>query len=675
MTFSTHDIVPDSPTNNFATLANQLQHDATSSAVSDGNLRFLQPSNSNLDHDEMSNAIANFSATSGKKWYWEVVIFNNIDSNQRIASSIGVILQQNDTQGNVLYSTDYFNGTCYAWGNDTNDSSRTSSVNVFQRNGSTVNQVSPAQESYLIHGTVVGVLLDLESSPNTVTLYANGSELPDRGGITTKMNLAASTQFFPIFGCGTTGGTQTHLVNFGQDPTFGGAKSPSTTYTDANGIGAFYYQPPTDALALCTANLPDFTPTVTGDVPADYFKTVLWTGQTADSTFIDNGDNTWSKTGVGFQPDLVWLKRRNSSTITHQLLDVVRGKIGNAASFSRLRTDTTATEATPASDSGLLSMGSNGFTLGTDSAYNDSGSTYVAWCWKAGGAPTADNTSTSGAMTANSVSLNGTLQSNYTPAGSPTIYPKRMSINTDVGFSIVKYVGDGSTNNSSPATVPSGLSDVDVVLVKNLDYGSHPNQANNVCNWQVYHKSLSSNHNLLLDVANAEYDITASGAGGIQVNNGNLQLITRTVSQTWNANVNDSGDNYIAYCWHSVEGYSKFGSYTGNGSADGPFVYTGFRPAFVICKCSSDTTTTNTSWAMYDNARDSSNVMNKVLYANQNIKEGYRGDASTAATDIYIDFLSNGFKVRSTKEEVNDSGETYIFMAFAEQPFKFSNAR
>ena len=174
--FVSSDNVTDSPHNTFATLANTLQHDATSSAVSDGNLKYLEPSNS-LDHADMSNAIANFSATSGKKWYWEVVIFNTIDSNQRIASNIGVILQQNDTQGNTLYSTDYFNGTCYAWGNDTTSSTKNSSTGVYQRNGSTLNTVSSPQASYLIHGTVVGVLLDLESSPNTLTLYANGSEL------------------------------------------------------------------------------------------------------------------------------------------------------------------------------------------------------------------------------------------------------------------------------------------------------------------------------------------------------------------------------------------------------------------------------------------------------------------------------------------------------------------
>jgi len=660
MTFSTHDIVPDSPTNNFATLANQLQHDATSSAVSDGNLRFLQPSNSNLDHDEMSNAIANFSATSGKKWYWEVVIFNNIDSNQRIASSIGVILQQNDTQGNVLYSTDYFNGTCYAWGNDTNDSSRTSSVNVFQRNGSTVNQVSPAQESYLIHGTVVGVLLDLESSPNTVTLYANGSELPDRGGITTKMNLAASTQFFPIFGCGTTGGTQTHLVNFGQDPTFGGAKSPSTTYTDANGIGAFYYQPPTDALALCTANLPDFTPTVTGDVPADYFKTVLWTGQTADSTFIDNGDNTWSKTGVGFQPDLVWLKRRNSSTITHQLLDVVRGKIGNAASFSRLRTDTNATEATPASDSGLLSMGSNGFTLGTDSAYNDSGGTYVAWCWKAGGAPSG-STSTTGS--AKRINTSGTqddtscsaLATAATNAGaSNVITPTLMSINQAAGFSIVKYTG----NNTDGASLPHGLNQrPDFFIIKNLTKSAGDNWiVASVGDFNISN-NIGDGH-LVLNSSNQ-----ADGSSGFFTSTPDSNVIYLGGGSSVRDPVNTTYD-YIAYCWHSVEGYSKFGSYTGNGSTDGPFVYCGFRPAWLLVKNAD----LSGDWWLMDTTRDTYNVAEKVLYPNLS------GTEYVGASVFGRDFLSNGFKVRNNNFGVNGN-YTYIYAAFAEQPFKFSNAR
>jgi len=642
MAFSTHDIVSDSPTNNFATL-NPL--DATSTITFDkGNLNCIHSQN------VWGNVRGSMGFNSGR-YYWE--------AKQTVASSTF-----------FGFSDDF-----YIYTNDSNASNSNCDLLTSWKNNGGLNTDISITVSWGGGGysTTDILMICVDYDLGYVWLGKNGSWLlsgdPDNNSnpVHTFSN-STKEKIYPYIALSDGGGIYVH---FGQDPTFGGNASPSTTYPGARGIGAFYYQPPTGAKALCTANLPDLTPTVTGDVPQEYFKAVTYTG---------NGTGQ-SITGVGFQPDLVWAKRRDTSA-AHVLADSVRG------ARQMLSPNASTENLSEGSGKTLLSFDSGGFTVGTDGDYytsfTASGSSIVAWCWKAGGAPTADNTATSGAMNANgsaatssnsSVSINGVLQSNYTPAGSPTIYPKRMSINTDAGFSIVKYVGDGSTNNSSPATVPSGLSDVDVVLVKNLDYGSHPNQANNVCNWQVYHKSLSSNHNLLLDVANAEYDITASGAGGIQINNGNLQLITRTVSQTWNANVNDSGDNYIAYCWHSVEGYSKFGSYTGNGSADGPFVYTGFRPAFVICKCSSDTTTTNTSWAMYDNARDSSNVMNKVLYVNQNIKEGYRGDASTAATDIYIDFLSNGFKVRSTKEEVNDSGETYIFMAFAEQPFKFSNAR
>jgi len=649
LTFATHDIVPDSPTNNFATL-NPLIGSLTGT-MADGNLKYTMGS----VHDGLGS---NFYVSSGK-YYWETYFVSKSVNELFVGiSSIDEPLYESSNIGNY----DYKNTIRYYSYNG----------NIYYHNGTTWSNASYGNSFAPLD--IIGVFLNLDD--NELYFYKNGN-VQNSG---TPINIDSSTYDLGSLtiraryddGGQTSNPSSVFVVNFGQDPTFAGSKTPSTTYTDANGIGAFYYQPPTDALALCTANLPDFTPTVTEDTPQDYFKTVTYIGQTTGGALNWDSNTETGTVSVGFQPDLVWAKRRDYSA-AHVLVDSVRG------ARQTLSPNASSENLSEGSGKTLLSFDSGGFTVGTDGDYytsfTASGSSIVAWCWKAGGAPTADNSNTSGAMTANSVSLNGTLQSNYTPAGSPTIYPKRMSINTDVGFSIVKYVGDGSTNNSSPATVPSGLSDVDVVLVKNLDYGSHPNQANNVCNWQVYHKSLSSNHNLLLDVANAEYDITASGAGGIQVNNGNLQLITRTVSQTWNANVNDSGDNYIAYCWHSVEGYSKFGSYTGNGSADGPFVYTGFRPAFVICKCSSDTTTTNTSWAMYDNARDSSNVMNKVLYVNQNIKEGYRGDASTAATDIYIDFLSNGFKVRSTKEEVNDSGETYIFMAFAEQPFKFSNAR
>jgi len=156
-----------------------------------------------------------------------------------------------------------------------------------------------------------------------------------------------------------------------------------------------------------------------------------------------------------------------------------------------------------------------------------------------------------------------------------------------------------------------------------------------------------------------------SGGGGIQINNGNLQLITRTTTVTWNANVNDSGDNYIAYCWHSVEGYSKFGSYTGNGSADGPFAYCGFRPAFVMIK---RTDASGYYWVIFDEKRVGYNPSNWTLAPNSSNAESQGGNG-------VIDLLSNGFKCRNTDSGTNANDGTYIFMAFAEQPFKFSNAR
>jgi hypothetical protein len=647
MAFSTHDIVPDSPTNNFATMNVLDIFYPTQITLSEGNLR-VNAIGSYTGY--IKPAPANIVIKDGTKCYIEFYV--NVPPTNNLASlAIGVVnpdfdrTAHFDANGSILL---------YNWNGDGNASKHSLNTN---------NSYGSAVDGRWLHQSIGAVFVDLESINKTISWYSSSSGSWTQIDSATIPSNITSDCLFVIYtekNNTSVGGDFIH-VNFGQDPTFGGAKSPTTTYTDANGIGAFYYQPPTGALALCTANLPDFTPTVTGDVPQDYFKAVKYTGQTtADAGTWDSGTSTSTIT-VGFQPDLVWLKQRDSSTSTHQLLDVVRGKIGNAASFSRLRTDTNAIEATPASDSGLLSMGSNGFTLGTDSAYNDSGGTYVAWCWKAGGAPTADNTATFGAMTANSVSLNGTLQSNYTPAGSPTIYPKRMSINTDAGFSIVKYVSpDPAITNPS---VPHGLNKApDFVIIK---------PTLTVAHWIVKHVGFNSDadNTLRLDEADQAY-ADSNNWGGSQVTNTVVPLGNYS-----NSNTNKPSSTHIMYCWHSVEGYSKFGSYTGNGSAGGPFVYCGFRPAWVMCKCISDATTTHTSWAMHDNARDSSNVMNKVLYANRIINEGYRGDASTAATDIYIDFLSNGFKVRSTKEEINDDGETYVFMAFAEQPFKYANAR
>jgi hypothetical protein len=344
------------------------------------------------------------------------------------------------------------------------------------------------------------------------------------------------------------------------------------------------------------------------------------------------------------------------------LFDTIRGATNG------LHSDSTQQQFSDSTT--LTSFDSNGFSVGTHAVVNDSSETFVAWCWKSGG-------------NSNTFNINGTGYSTYSalqtantslPASSTSgmIVPSGMSINTDAGFSIVKYNGTG-TSDDVAYDIPHGLSYApDVIIVKNLDLST---QSAGIT-WPVLFTNIGSFPGL--DGTQGVVATHMDNWGGSYPNANTFSVERPLISSTTNRYRTLGAYNYIAYCWHSVEGYSKFGSYTGNGSADGLFVYCGFRPEFVICKCSSDITTTYTSWAMYDNARDSSNAMNKVLYANESINEGYRGDASTAATDIYIDFLSNGFKARSIKEEINDGSETditYIFMAFAEQPFKFSNAR
>jgi len=625
MAFSTHDIVPDSPTNNFCTLNPLI---GLASTLSDGN---LYSTISGVNH----GAIPNFALPLSGIWYTEFK-FHSIPSGY---PAVGLSVNNKIGWNTAGSETDPQSLTYNGSGGTYN----------FEEYGTAFSFSNEVDNINAVINTTNVYALYWNADTNKLTLYD--------GTNTASVDVTVNTtEPISFIYAQSAGATYTVSVNFGQDPTFGGAKSPTTTYTDANGIGAFYYQPPAGSKALCTANLPEMTPTVTGDVPQDYFKTVLYTG---------NG-STQSITGVGFQSDFFWLKGRSYAE-HHHLYDVVRG------ATQVIYSNRTVAEATDTL--GLTSFDADGFSIGSRHEINNTGNTFVAWCMKAGGAPQADNSNTSGAMTANSVSLNGTLQSNYTPAGSPTIYPTRMSINTDAGFSIVKYGGSNTTgllsSSVSSATIPHGLNDCEFCIIKNIKWSN---------TWVVSHRSIASNVMALQSTGEADPTPPVDPTyGQITTLGSNTVTITRGTSRGDNVGEDHAETNgqfeYIMYCWHSVENYSKFGSYTGNGSADGPFIYCGFRPAFVICKCSSDTTTDNTSWAMFDNARDSSNVMNKVLYANSTINEGYRGDGSTAATDIYIDFLSNGFKVRSTKEEVNDANETYIFMAFAEQPFKFSNAR
>ena len=313
---------------------------------------------------------------------------------------------------------------------------------------------------------------------------------------------------------------------------------------------------------------------------------------------------TQSVQGLEFQPDLVWIKQR-SGTRSHRFTDVIRGVT------EEIYPDLTNAETTNVN--GLTAFNSNGFTIGSSAGVNENTYTFVAWNWKANGSGVSN---TDGSITST------------------------VSANTDAGFSIVSWTGTGSTE-----TVGHGLSQAPEVII-------HKNRSA-TSSWLVRTTAIDGTYDFLyLNLTNAAGD----GSG--------TSVPTSTVFEINNSSLSGvSGQNYIAYCFHSVDGFSKFGSYTGNGSADGPFVYTGFRPAFVMFK----RTDTTGNWAMLDSYRNAYNIVDERLFA----------DLPDATSTLFgvCDFTSNGFKFRTNAGSTNASGATYIYMAFAENPFKTARAR
>jgi len=336
--------------------------------------------------------------------------------------------------------------------------------------------------------------------------------------------------------------------------------------------------------------------------PTDYFNTKLYTGDGTSSRAI---------TGVGFQPDWVWVKGR-SSTYYHGLWDVVR------TNKSVLYTNATDAEDTTTAGT-LTSFDSDGFTLPNVSGgfVNNSGTTYASWNW---------------------------LASNTTASNTDGSITSSVSANTTSGFSIVSYTGNGSAG----ATIGHGLGAIpDMITVKNRSTSS-TNWRSIFPNMVLGGASNGADYNLNFNTTNPWND-------GTEFND---TMPTSSVFTLGTAgDVNTNGDNYIAYCWKNIKGYSKIGSYTGNGNADGTFVYTGFKPAFVMFK---NSTTGSTNWHIVDNKRDTFNIVDKLLLPNTNGAE---------ITQSALDLTSNGFKIRVTNGFVNTSGDNYIYMAFAEHPF------
>ena len=316
---------------------------------------------------------------------------------------------------------------------------------------------------------------------------------------------------------------------------------------------------------------------------------------------------------VGFQPDLTWLKCRDIAYY-HRLYDVIRG-VGKS-----LRSDTTASEETNSGE-GLTAFNSDGYTViqGSNTEYNNNNVDYASWNWKAGGTASSN---TDGSTTTS------------------------VSVNQTSGFSIVSYTG-----TSAVATIGHGLGSIPkMIIVKNLSSGTRK--------WVVWHHNLSSASKYLsLNETAAEANDTATW---------NNTLPTSSVfSSAGSGEVNQSGDSFIAYCFAEKQGYSKFGSYTGNGNADGTFIYTGFKPAYVMIK-NADAAT---DWYIYDNKRGGPVA---GVYGNNN-KYFLKANTNAAEANESFDMVSNGFKIRISNNFLNGSGNTLIYMAFAEAPLVGTN--
>ena len=548
--------------NNFATF--NLLKKSSNQTLSDGNLTCTQEgsvwgaASSTIGMDESSG-----------KYYVEYRVRDTQYSYIGIANVDSLVFDL----ATVASGYSYMGATANDWGYlSSNGNLRHNDGNV-QTGG-----------AVLSAGDILGITFD--TSNKEAKWYKNGA-------LQYTQTLTGNYPFF--FASGSY--QSSNIVNFGQNPSFGG-RTTAGTNADDSGKGLFKYAPPTGFLALCEDNLP--TPAIAD--PGKHFKSVLYTGDGVAGRPI---------TGVGFQPDFVWLKGRTSASLNHILCDSIRGP------KNTLFTNNTLAQYT---DRGLNSFDQDGFTLfsaGGDENNNSlSGAPhqYVAWCWKAGGRAV---TNKDGALTS------------------------QVSVNRDAGFSIVKFTGQ----TSGTSTVGHGLGKKPAFWI----YKPHTNTTG----WYTYHQSLGASGWLQFDTTAATTG-NAAAWGGVEP--------TSTVLTHGSGLINQG--SCILYAWAEIEGYSRFGSYVGNGNADGTFVYCGFKPAWVLIKKINGSG--NENWRLFDSSRCPTNPNNKHLLPSNGAAE---------STESGIDLLSNGFKLRHADAHQNQNGSTYIFAAFAESPFQTANAK
>ena len=674
------DVVTDTPTNNFATL-NSIGNN-NQATFSEGNLKISFPQ----DINAQPRCQGTFAVSSGK-WYWEVNVISITTASTPMIGIKDLTVSGHESQifsGSSVYAYYGNSGNKYNSGN-----------------------LGSYGATYTA-GDIIGVALDLDAG--TLTFYKNNSSQGTAfSSLSGEYTLHLGTGYYAWVG----------VVNFGQDGTFAGNETAQGN-SDENGIGDFYYSPPSGHLALCSSNLPDTTLSPNQDTQADdHFNTILWTG---------TGTGADAKS-VGFQTDWLWAKDRQNAN-GHVLIDSSRG-VTKYLSSNASTVDTT--------DSNIVqSFDTDGFTT-VGQGINYSSVNYVGWNWKAGGTtptktykvvvvsdsgnkyrfrnsadsatfaqsavtldlqeggtyvfdwsdssaqghPIRFSTTSDGTHGGGSAYTSGVVNddSNYkttitVPSSAPTLYyycsnhsgmggqintnttfgqtnfdGSILSVqqqSTDAGFSIVTYTGTGSN-----ATVGHGLGVApSMVIVKNRNTSSY--------GWFVWHTAFGTAGNT--DYINLNLSDQKGSGGSVAIWNSTVPTSSVFSLGTYGG-VNGNTNTYVAYCFAEIEGYSKFGSYIGNGSTDGTFVYTGFRPAWLMLK----RTDASGLWLLFDNKRNGFNPDNRELIPDSN---------SSEQDYDRLDLVSNGFKHRTSFSGNNGNGFTYIYMAFGDgNTAKFGNSR
>ena len=552
-----NDSLIDTPTNNFCTFhkLNSIKYNANyDTIISMGGL--LMRGGDNV-------APATMTYPKSGKWYCEFTKYNN-------GFSQGVSVVRADTDIRNLDGV-------------TSHSSKvtlTTYPELLVR-GSVVSNNGNSWEND--GGAVIGVAVDM-----------------DNGAVYFAINNTWINSGDPTSGASKTGAAATDLLTVNDGYHYVAAQgfngSNSAGMYGNFGQRSFAYTPPSGYKTLCTKNLP--TPAIKN--PALHFNTLLYTG---------NDSNDRDITGVGFQPDFLWIKNREGPDL-HMLQNAIRGANKN------IYTNNTDNEQTNNTNGHVNSFLADGFnvTAGDSGNVNENNENYVAWNWNAGGSTVTNNDGSTSAQ---------------------------VRANATAGFSIVTYTGTGSTT-----TIGHGLGVApEIIMIKTLSSGDH---------WGCYHHKVGNGKIVYLNIINAP--ASSSGYWG-------NTTPSSTVFTVGNDNkTNKSGDVYVAYCFTGVSQYSKFGKYTGNGSSDGTFIYLGFKPAFFMFR----QVTYSDNWYMYDNKRDPINPTDNELNPSN-------GQSEASSHDI--DFTSNGVKLRTSNSSWNYSNYEYIYMAFAESPFKYARAR